>query len=69
MPRSPQETMDELMGVLTQLANPKWMKEPLTIELWMSLSSVRMDLSPNTIHEELVVRREEPSPPGGESDE
>lgn len=58
MPRSPQETMDELMSTLTRLANPKYVHEPMGPELWISLNSIRMDLSPNTIHESLTVRNE-----------
>lgn len=43
------------MRTLTTLANPKYMTEPMGIELWMSLSHVRMGLSPTAVHEEFSV--------------
>ncbi len=66
MPRSLQETMDELMSTLARLANPKYVNEPMGPELWISLNSIRMDLSPNTIDESYTVKdleaeSEEPS--------
>lgn len=62
MPRSPQETMDELMSVLTLLTNPKYVHEGLGPELWIRANSVRMDLSPNTISESFTVRQETKTP-------